>query len=190
MKNVLSQALILIIIVALTIFVQRRYFPNIQVKEKPIEVVDTFYQDTGSVEYIPRPFPVYKDTVIRDTVKLPADSAQLAELYLQLYKEFHSYYTYKDTLRDNDTIFISLETEISENKPYKYNLTYYSKVPKTIKKEYYHSSFLYGGVTLGKNTIAPKLGYMFKNDFGVEAGYNIQENEVLIGVNYKLFEKW
>ena len=168
MKNIIAFILFLLILGG-CLYIQWRFFPRKTVRVETETMVDTIYQDTVITEYIPDPYPV---EVISppETVKIPADTAELIKKYLALHNNYFSTYTYKDTLKDDTLAFVEVESKITQNKPIKYNLRYFDRTPSVINKEVkiYHQNEFYVGIS---NT-APSVLFKSKKGFIVGAGYD------------------
>ena len=130
MKKILGNILTIVIIVGLVIFIQYKFFPN--VIDNSTHTSDTIYQDTGRIVYTPQPYPIFVDTGRIDTIILPIDSAAIVEKYLELHQDYYSTYFYKDTVKNDSTAFIEIQSEITQNKPVRYDLVYYDRTPTVI----------------------------------------------------------
>lgn len=165
-------------IIGLVIAVQYKYFPR-EVVKNHYEVKDSIvYKDTTITKSIPKPYPVYIDTVKSDTVTIETfktDSAWF-RAYLSLYEKYHSKYNYLDTLKNDSSAFISIDYTLTENKPTKFKTTYFDKTPSLILEE--KSSEFYIGLSGGVENISPGVLYKTKKDviFGVE--YNLVQSAV------------
>ena len=166
MKKVVNW-LIVIGVILVVIFIQHKYFPTVTT----ITTTDTIWKDSIVVEYIPKGYPVYIDTSRIDTVYIPADTAELVARYLKLHQNYYSTYFYKDTLLNDTSAFIEVDTKISQNKTLNYKLTYFDRTPTVInnttnvyaKNEYF----------VGLNNAAPSFLFKYKKGYMVGIGYDL-----------------
>jgi hypothetical protein len=178
MKKAIINILIVAVIIAATIFIQNKYFPTVVTNTTIIK--DTFWKDTGSVSYVPKPYPIFRDTGSVQIIELPADSAAITKAYLKLHKDFYSTYFYQDTVVNDSAMFIEVGSEITQNKPVKYNINWYDKTPTIINNttNVYSKNELYLGLSVGVNQISPSILFKSRNNLIFGAGYNIQTNSV------------
>lgn len=177
MKNLVTNLIVIVIIVGLTIFVQYKYFPTVITNSTYI--TDTVWRDTTIVKYIPKPYPVYIDTSKIDTVYVPYDDSLLKVLYLNLHQKYFSTYTYKDTIKNDSLAFISLEAKITQNKPIFYKETYFDRTPSVINNttNIYSQNEFYVGLGTRDESLNVNLLYKSKNNYIFTAEYDPFKNE-------------
>lgn len=166
MKKIVNWLLVVAIIIGV-IFIKDKYFPKVITTT----ITDTIWKDSITIQYIPKGYPIYIDTSRIDTVYIPTDTAELVARYLKLHQNFYSSYLYKDTLLNDTSAFIEVETKISQNKPLNYRLTYFDKTPTVInnitniyaKNEYF----------VGLNNAAPSFLFKHKKGYMIGAGYDL-----------------
>ena len=161
MKNLVSNLIAIIIIVGLTIFIQHKYFPTIITNST--HTSDTIYRDTGSISYVPKPYPVYIDTSRTDTIYIPSEDSLLKIMYRNLHKLYFSTYTYNDTIKDDSLAFINLETKITQNKPIFYKETYFDRTPSIINNStnIYNQNDIYLGLEISNYNFS--INFFYKN---------------------------
>jgi hypothetical protein len=172
MTKWLSNILIIIGIVLCVIFLQHKFFPTII--DESIHTSDTIYQDTGKVVYVPQPYPIFVDTSRIDTVILPVDSAAIVAEYLALHQKYYSTYHYEDTLVDDSTMYIKINSEISQNKPLKYYVDWYDRTPTVINNttNIYRQNEFYLGLDIGNQELSANLLFLSKKGYIFGVGYD------------------
>lgn len=177
MKNLITNLIVIVIIVGLTIFVQHKYFPTVITNST--HTIDTVWEDTTIVEYIPKPYPVYIDTSRIDTVYIPTNDSLLRVLYLNLHQKYFSTYTYDDTIKNDSSAFIGLEAKITQNKPIFYKETYFDRTPSVINNttNIYSQNEFYIGLGTRDESLNVNLLYKSKNNYIFTAEYDPFKNE-------------
>lgn len=189
MKKIVNW-LIVIGVILLVIFLQHKYFPTVTT----ITTTDTIWKDTGSVSYIPKPYPVYIDTSRTDTIIIPADSLAIVQAYIKLHQEFYSTYFYKDTVLNDSSMFIEIGTKISQNKPLNYSVTYFDKTPTVINNitNIYAKNEFFIGAEVGLNNFSPGLVFSSKKGYLIEGNYDVLNSQIKVGayVNINKLKLW
>lgn len=175
MKRIIGW-LIVIVIILLVIFVQHKYFPTVIT----ITTTDTIWSDTGSISYVPNPYPVYIDTSKTDTIVLPADSVAITKAYIKLHQDFYSVYFYKDTVVNDSNMFIEIGTKISQNKPLNYDVKYFDKTPTIINNT--TNIYSKNEIFIGLNNAAPSILYKSKKGWIGGVGYDLLNKDERIRV--------
>lgn len=174
MKKLLINIITIVLIILAVIFVQHKFFPRIETET--ITVTDTFWKDTTIVEYIPDSIPVpYKVIVYEtDTVKMPADSLAIVKSYLELHKDFYSTYFYKDTVQNDSLALAIIDAEISQNKPQKYTLSYFDRIPSIINNTttIHTQNEFFIGLELGNQELSLNGLYKTKKGYIFGIGYD------------------
>jgi hypothetical protein len=150
---------------------------------------DIIYKDT--IVYQPKPYKV--EIPIHDTTYIPTDSAQCVADYKKLYKRFSSTNYYKDTLRNDTSMTVVVNSSISNNilqdiqlrsknnRPISISntiVTYKNKLPMLSVGGLYDMKSL---TIYGELRVNPNL-YL-------NAGYNLSIKSPVVGIKYTIFSK-
>lgn len=190
MKKIFINIFIIIIIIGITIFVQNKFFPT--VIDESTHTTDTIWQDSIKIEYYPKPYPV--DIIVSriDTIEVPADSAAITKAYLELHQDFYSTYFYVDTLQNDSLGLAVLGAEITQNRPIKYDFSYFDRTPSIINNttNIYSQNEFY----IGLNNTAPSILFKSKKEWMIGAGYDLINKEERIRIQgyinlNKIFKK-
>lgn len=177
--RVLKDYFFIIVIATLLVII---YFKNIKeenlltkLEEKP--QIEYVYKDSIQVIEVEKPEPYevikWKDSVRVETDSIPlelteADSAQIAEAYIQLYGEFNETKFYNDTLKNDTTAFISLYEEVKRNEIYNRRLTFIDKTPIIYKTNVLtkqdRTTSIVGGIGAGDGGVDVGLGLVTKRN--------------------------
>jgi len=180
MKNNVVKIIIFVVLWAISLPIIRHYFPKVETET--IYKTDTLWKDSLVVEKIPNPYPVYIDTSRIDTVYIPTDTTELINRYLSLHQKFNSVYGYVDTLKNDSIAFIEVTSKITQNKPIKYDLTYYDKTPSVINNKKviknYSRNEVYIGVDVGNKEFSANILYKSKKDIIFGIGYDPINNSL------------
>jgi hypothetical protein len=148
---------------------------------------DILYKDT--IVYKPKPYKVE----VHDTTYIPRDSAQCVADYRELYKKFSSTNYYKDTLRNDTSMTVVVNSTISNNILQNLQLhsknnrsisisntivTYKNKLPMISIGGLYDmkSLMIYGELRVNPNLY-------------IDGGYNLTIKSPIIGLKYTIFSK-
>lgn len=172
-------------IIFIIIFIQRNFFPKVE--EVEVIKVDTIWLSKTDTIIKEKLVP-YKVELPGETIYIPQDCDSLKQLYSDLYIIHNTRNTFimNDKLDSIGTF--SITNEVLRNNIEKQTFTYEYKLPqitidKTVYKDYH---YLYGGIIIGKNFIAPSLLYTNKK-INVSLQYDIITKTPMIGIGYKLF---
>jgi len=172
MKKLVINIITILVVVGVVILLQHKYFPT--VIDESTHTTDTIWQDTIQIEYYAKPYPVYIDTSRIDTVLIPADSAAITKAYLALHQDFYSTYFYTDTLQDDSLALATIDAEITQNKPVKYNYSYFDRTPSIINNttNIYRQNEFYIGLGTREQSLNANLLFKSKKGYIFEAGYD------------------
>ena len=186
MKNIFK-ILLFVTIVGLLIYLQREFFPKIEVENSVITSV--IYKDTiiykDTVIYIPKP---YKVEVPSEIIYIPEDCDSLKALYEKLYKNYKSTVYYSEMF-EVDTIGTAVvDVTLSENKidSIKFKSSY-NLYEKTITNTVFvksNGAYIYSETDF--NSI--NLGLVYnRNKFIYKGTYNINQHTISLGIGYKIW---
>ena len=148
---------------------------------------DVVYKDT--IVYKPKPYKIE----VHDTTYIPRDSAQCVADYRELYKKYSSTSIYKDTLRNDTSMTVVVNSTISNNilqniqlhsknnRPISITntvITYKNKLPMISIGGVYDmkSLMIYGELRVNPNLY-------------LDGGYNLTIKSPIIGLKYTIFSK-
>lgn len=187
MKHLFNIILTVAIITGIIIFinfVNRIFFPNIEVQE--VVKVDTVWVIKRDTVIKTKLVPKYVK-LPSDTVYIPGDCDSLKVMYKNLYV---SYNTEKTFITNDTSSFGNTEitTKILRNNIEELKIIYDFKVPEiTVTKEIYpQQCHFYAGLIIQKNGISPNILYI-RPKINISLQYDIINKQTSIGVGYKLF---
>lgn len=156
-----------------------------ELEKKPqVEFIYQHHIDTVKGDSIPYPIEVvkYKNKIIVNTDTIPieltkADSAQIAEAYIDLYGKYNDIKIYEDILKDDSLAFIQLNEKVTQNSIFDRELIYQDRTPviqitNTIVKQDKTFSVIGG--------LDASIGSDF-NTISLGAGIVTHSNRVFIG---------
>jgi len=182
MKSNIIKGIIVVGILLVLVFFQRKFFPKIETTT----TIDTFYQRYDSIIYKDKPIP-YEVQLPPDTIKIPADTAKLVQKYLALHKDYYTTRKYADTIKIDTIGDIKVYQEVNQNKLSNFTVDYSLVSPKIIKTTttvIQDKGFYVGGI-VGKQNISPMLTYT-TGKYNYFVSYNFIRSEVNIGMGIKL----
>ncbi len=184
LKNFVVYAVILVL--CFIVYLKNNKIDNLkeELLEKPkIEFVNKVEKEIVR-DSIPYPVEIikWKDKIIVEVDTIAqlltlADSASIAEAYIQLYKNFNETRIYEDVLKDDSLAFIQLNEKVTENSIFDRELIYEHRTPTVYQT----------------NTIIDKswsiVGGLQGNSVGVALGGGVVtgDNAIYL-VNYNLFD--
>lgn len=175
---------ILIAVIILVIFVNRKFFPNTEIQE--VIKVDTLWITKSDTIIKNKLVPKYVK-LPSDTIYIPEDCDSLKVMYNNLYV---SYNTEKTFITNDTSSFMNTEitTKILRNNIEEQKIIYNSKIPQIsiIKEIYPQQCHFYAGLIVQKNGISPNILYI-RPKINISLQYDIINKQTSIGVGYKLF---
>ena len=191
MNKILSSIIVVLIIVATTIFVQYRFFPAAIIETTTEVKIDTVIK----TEYI----KVYLKPSVPDTIEvqvlLPYDTSKCDSLYRDLYMKYGTKLAYSDTIYNDSIVTVKLNETVSKNSVFDRSVEVTKRIPiitntVTVTNTKYANSCYIGGI-ISRTEITPSIMYATKN-YTILAGYNLTSKTPVIGVGVNLNKiiKW
>lgn len=184
MKNLVNIC-ILIAVIILVIFVNRKFFPNTEIQE--VIKVDTLWITKSDTIIKTKLVPKYVE-LPSDTIYIPQDCDSLKVMYSDLYVSHNTKKTFLVNEKLDSIGSIEVTTKLFKNNIEEQKIIYNYKLPQiTVTKEVYpQKCYFYGGLTIQKNGISPNILYI-RPKISVYLQYDIINKQTSIGVSYKLF---
>ena len=118
-----------------------------------------------------------------DTIRIPADSAEIVNKYLTLHREFYTKNYYKDTTHVDSTgnIYVSflVHKNQADSLSVRYDLVQKKITTQTIANV---KNSLYLGGFIGSKSISPTVMYSRNNKYNYFVSYNLLHKEVSGGI--------
>lgn len=166
-----------------------------EVNEKPkIEYVYNTVVDTLKIP-APKPKEIIKykpgkDSLIYIPLDLTsADSAQIAEAYINMYNLFGETKIYDNILKDDSIAYIRILEEIQFNSIKNRNLIFQSRVPmQTITNtQHVYTTSLVGGLEAGLNGVEVGVGLITKRNAFYKVSYDPYNKAIEGGAYFRIF---
>lgn len=127
--------------------------------------------------------PVPYDTIIYDidTLWLSQDTIKLTDTVF-VYNDYFKMYSYKDTIKNDSSMTIVRNLQITQNKLYKEQ--YFTKNNRKTELIMTKDNSFGVGIIVGAQLTAPIVSYEFKNH-QIGAGYNFSNSGVVFMYQYK-----
>lgn len=127
--------------------------------------------------------PVPYDTIIYDidTLWLVADTIKSTDTVF-VYNDYFKMYSYNDTIKNDSSMTIIRDLQITQNKLYKER--YYAKNNRKTELIMTKDNRFGVGILAGVSLISPVISYEFKNH-QLGLGYNVSNSGVILMYQYK-----
>lgn len=133
---------------------------------------DTVFAEIKVKEFVPK---IVKVPDV-DTMYIPENCDSLRDYYLDLLHKHYSAKYYKDTLKNDSSATIVLESYISQNNLDSIDMSFKNNRPTAINTiiEQPYTKLLVG-VSAGYKQLSPFVQYNFNNKYGLGLSYNAYE---------------
>ena len=187
MKRLLEILGVVLVIVAV-IFIQRKYFPTVEMQSTTDTVYTTHTDTITIVKLVP-----YKESLPPDTIFIPADTSELLAMYRTLHQDFYTKRYYSQNYKVDSIGTATVKGRVFMNRldslQFNYNLRPATVINNTIISPSYNSIFV--GVDYNKGIIR-NISFNQKNRYIYKVGYNLSSSSIELGVSVninKLFKK-
>lgn len=187
--------ILLISIVILLVYSGILTYKLIHFKPVITNTVTTIKGDTVfSTKVIIKPIPYKIDSLIHDTAYIFKDSVQCVADFKKLYKDYSIIKFYRDTLQNDSSATIVINSKVSKNNLDSLNLSFKNnriKVINTTIVTYKNKVPLLSIGILNEynnKNLTPFVEYAFKK-IDVLGGYNLNTKSLVLGVKFTIINK-
>jgi hypothetical protein len=114
------------------------------------------------------------------------DSLAIIDSFFDIYGDYYTERLYNDTLMNDTTAFIQINSKVYMNKQEHISLTYENRTPTTITSKYEAPKLSIGGV-VGYNSAQVGVLYRTKKGIQIHGGYDILNKGVQVGAYYPIW---
>lgn len=179
--------ILLFLIVLLAIYSSITTYKLNNISPDIVHTTDTIPGDsvfTEVIVYKPKPYAVI---VPGDTFKIPTDTAKLIEEYKNTLIELYTSKTYLDTLKNDSSALVVVNTSISRNSLDSLKMTFKNNRSTVINNYTINNEVkLKAGILAGYGSLTPIVSYKLNKDFNLLGGYDILNKNPLIGMLYNI----
>lgn len=178
-----KEGILFVIIIAIAFFVGRATKKSTEIvsTNTVTEVVyDTIYQEKPVPIEIEQP-EIIPDTVyIIDTIIKKASEAGLSKEFTDVYIDYYTIKSFRDTLKNDLEAIIILEEETYMNSIRDRKLYYKANISKTITQ--HEDKGIVVGAFMGEDLFMPQLGYKSNNGITYKVGWEFSRGTPTLGI--------
>lgn len=157
--------------------------PTVIIKNRLIPG-DTVYTEKTITKL--KPYKVLVPDI--DTITLTVNDSTCIEEYIKLYLEHNTKVSYKDTVQNDTSMTIIVDSYVFRNKLDSFKVSSKNNRPiaiTTITNVTSATSKYGAGLMIGYKTITPLVSYSIKNNIDILGGYEVLNKNPQLGIIYK-----